>query len=140
MHRVNGAEPQVVGLASVTTEERKTDTMKTYILRNVKPVQPQKASRPRRVEPVLARVTKGPVLYIGLDVHNDTIAVSLAPSDTIEVRRYGIIGGEHADVLKLAKKLADAHPGTLLRFCYEAGPRGFALCRCPNRLRAFAGE
>jgi hypothetical protein len=38
-------------------------------------------------------------------VHNDSIAVSLAPSDTTEVRRYGIIGGEHDDVLKLAEKL-----------------------------------
>jgi transposase len=63
-------------------------------------------------------------------VHNDSIAVSLAPSDTTEVRRYGIIGGEHDDVLKLAKKLATAHPGMVLKFCYEAGPRGFALCRC----------
>jgi transposase len=63
-------------------------------------------------------------------MHNDSIAVSLAPSDSIEVRRYGIIGGEHEDVLKLAKKLAEAHPGMLLKFCYEAGPRGFALCRC----------
>ena len=65
-----------------------------------------------------------------MDVHNDSIAVSLAPSDTPEVRRYGIIGGDHEDVLKLAKKLAAAHPGTTLKFCYEAGPRGFALCRC----------
>jgi len=32
LHRVNGAEPQVVGLASVTTAERKADTIKTYIL------------------------------------------------------------------------------------------------------------
>jgi len=70
------------------------------------------------------------VLFIGLDVHNDSIAVSLAPSDSTEVRRYGIIGGEHDDVLKLVKKLQAAHPGTLLKFCYEAGPRGFALCRC----------
>ena len=130
LHRVNGAEPQVVGLASVTTDERKTDTMKTYILRNPKPVQPQKAIRPPRPKPVVAMVAKGPVLFIGLDVHNNSIAVSLAPSDSTEVRRYGIIGGEHDDVLKLAKKLADAHPGTLLRFYYEAGPRGFALCRC----------
>ena len=66
----------------------------------------------------------------GLDVHNDSIAVSLAPSDSTEVRRYGIIGGEHDDVLKLAKKLQAAHPGATLKFCYEAGPRGFALCRC----------
>ena len=49
---------------------------------------------------------KSPVLFIGLDVHNNSLAVSLAPSDTTEVRRYGIIGGEHEDVLQLAKKLA----------------------------------
>jgi transposase len=45
------------------------------------------------------------------------------------VRRYGIIGGTHDDVLKLMKKLQAAHPGTLLKFCYEAGPRGYPLCR-----------
>ena len=91
--------------------------MKTYILRDAKPVEPEKASRTPRPKPVppaaaaghLGRTettTKGPVLFIGLDVHNDSIAVSLAPSDTTEVRRYGIIGGDHEDVLKLAKKLA----------------------------------
>jgi len=72
----------------------------------------------------------GPVLFIGLDVHNDSIAVSLAPSDSTEVRRYGIIGGEHDDVLKLVRKLQASHPGATLKLCYEAGPRGFALCRC----------
>ena len=51
LHRVNGAEPQVVGLASLTTEERKTGTMKTYILRDPKPVEPQKAIRPPRQKP-----------------------------------------------------------------------------------------
>ena len=124
------AEPQVVGLTPQTTEERKTDTMKTYILRDPKPVQPQKASRPPRPKPAAPVIDRRPVLCIGLDVHNDSIAVSLAPSDSTEVRRYGIIGGEHEDVLKLAKKLAAAHPGMVLKFCYEAGPRGFALCRC----------
>jgi transposase len=104
--------------------------MKTYILREPKPVQPQKATRPSRPKPTTPVSTKGPVLFIGLDVHNDTIAVSLAPSDATEVRRSGIIGGEHDDVLKLAHKLQAAHPGTVLKFCYEAGPRGFALCRC----------
>ena len=72
---------------------------------------------------------KGPVLFIGLDVHNDSIAVSLAPSDATEVRRYGIIGGEHDDMLKLATKLAAAHPGMLLKFGYESGPCGFGLAR-----------
>src|ERR1035437_4675075 len=136
-----GAEPQVVGLTPQTTMKRKANTMKTYILRSTKTVEPQKSIRPPRpkptapVTPVIhlvrpATTAKDPVLFIGLDVHNDSIAVSLAPSDTTEVRRYGIIGGEHDDVLKLAHKLQAAHPGTTLKFCYEAGPRGFALCRC----------
>jgi transposase len=100
--------------------------MKTYILLKTKTVEPQKSSSPLPPPPLLA----GLVLYIGLDVHNDSIAVSLAPSDSTEVRRYGIIGGKHDDVLKLAKKLQAAHPGATLKFCYEAGPHGFALCRC----------
>ena len=100
--------------------------MKTYILRDPNPVEPQK---PRCLEPpdpataVLAErilcAGKGPALFLGLDVHNDSIAVSLAPSDSTEVRRYGIIGGSHDDVLKLLKKLSAAHPGVALRFCYE---------------------
>jgi hypothetical protein len=132
LHRVNGAEPQVVGLTPQTTKERKTDTMKTYIQREPKPVQPQKSScwpRPKPAAPVAA---KGFILFIGLDVHSDTIAVSLAPSDSTEVRRYGIIGGEHDDVLKLAHKLQATHPGTVLKFCYEAGPRGLPIARNTN--------
>jgi len=69
------------------------------------------------------------VLYVGLDVHNDTIAASLAPGQSTEVRRYGIIGGSHDDVLRLIKKLSAAHPALALKFCYEAGPRGYPLCR-----------
>ena len=73
--------------------------------------------------------SSGPVLFIGLDVHNDSIAVSVAPSGSTEVRRCGIIGTQHDDVLKLLKKLHAAHPGAALKFCYEAGPRGYPLCR-----------
>jgi transposase len=54
----------------------------------------------------------------------------IALSDSTEVRRYGEIGGTRDDVLKLAKKLAATHPGMELRFCYEAGPHGYPLCRC----------
>jgi hypothetical protein len=72
--------------------------MKTNILRQPKPVELQKSTRSPRPKPA-ALVTpashlgrpdataKGPILFIGLDVHNDSIAVSLAPSDTTEVRR-----------------------------------------------------
>jgi len=65
--------------------------------------------------------------YLGLDVHKETIAVSIAPQDSREVRRYGLIGGSLAAVDKLLKKLA--RPGLELRVVYEAGPCGFVLCR-----------
>ncbi|MEO5803986.1 MAG: hypothetical protein ABIR24_10685 [Verrucomicrobiota bacterium] len=35
------------------------------------------------------------IQYLGLDVHNDSIALSIAPSNSAEVRRYGIIGERH---------------------------------------------
>jgi len=121
--------------------------MKTYILRDPKTVEPQSPLKSplhrQRPDPALDAIVDricdaavrpstaptGPVLYVGLDVHNDSIAVSLAPSDSTEVRRYGLIGGAHDDVLRLIKKLATAHSGVALRFCYEAGPRGYPLCR-----------
>ena len=92
MHRVNGAspgemfpdpstaaqpvislgEPPVVGLASETTDERKTDTMKPYILRTAKPVERQKSIRPPRPKPAAPVALKGPVLFIGLDVQKNS--------------------------------------------------------------------
>jgi transposase len=122
--------------------------MKTYLLREPQTVEPQSARRTARPRPVSvataravlgppAQTKNGPVLYLGLDVHTDSIAVSLAPSDGAEVRRYGLIGGTQDDVLRLAKKLQAAHPDTALRFCYEAGPHGYPLGRC---LRAHGYE
>jgi transposase len=67
------------------------------------------------------------VHYIGLDVHKDSIAVSIAPQNSTEVRRYGIIGGTLQAVDNLLKKLA--RPQLELRLVYEAGPCGFVLCR-----------
>jgi transposase len=67
------------------------------------------------------------VHYIGLDVHKETIAVSIAPQNSTEVRRYGIIGGTLDAVDKLVKKLAQEN--IKLRLVYEAGPCGFVLCR-----------
>ena len=125
--------------------------MKTYLLRAPKPVEPQtppssraphSPPKPVRAEPPIQATARprpgpaaacGPALFVGLDVHNDSIAVSLAPSDSTEVRRYGIIGGAHDDVLTLSKKLSAAHPGVALKFCYEAGPRGYPLCRFLRR-------
>ena len=67
------------------------------------------------------------VHYLGLDVHKDSIAVSIAPQHSTEVRRYGIIGGTLDAVDKLIKRLSQ--PGVELRIVYEAGPCGFVLCR-----------
>ena len=67
------------------------------------------------------------VHYIGLDVHKETIAVSIAPQNSTEVRRYGIIGGTLDAVDKLVKKLAQEN--IELHLVYEAGPCGFVLCR-----------
>jgi len=110
--------------------------MKTYILRDPHAVEPQTArfaQPPDRATDALVERSlpagRGPVLYLGLDVHTASIAVSLAPSDSSEVRRYGMIGGTHDDVLRLARKLQAAHPDTELRFCYEAGPHGYPLGR-----------
>jgi hypothetical protein len=117
------AEPQVAGLTPQTTSIKKADTLKTYLLRNVSKVQSQP-------QPMAPRAVTGPALYISLDVHTDSIAVSLAPSDSPEVQRYGLISGGHDDVLRLAKKLQTVHPQNSLRFCYQAGPHGYPLCRC----------
>jgi transposase len=65
--------------------------------------------------------------YIGLDVHKESIAVSIAPQNSAEVRRYGIINGSLDAVDKLLKKLSQA--GVELRVVYEAGPCGFVICR-----------
>ena len=84
---------------------------------------PRAAVEPQKAAPA------GLILHVGLDVHNDSIAPSLAPSDSTEVRRWGIIGGTHEHVQKFLKQLQAAHPGATLRCCYEAGPRGYPLGR-----------
>lgn len=108
--------------------------MKTYILRPFGRVERQSLRSPNapaaRPKVKQTRALHHPVLFIGLDVHTDSIAVCLAPSDSTELRPYGVIGGRHDDVLRLLKKLRAAHPRHALRICYEAGPHGFPLCRC----------
>ena len=57
--------------------------MKTYLLRHANPVEPQRRSAPRTTTSAIlgrpASAKNGPVLFVGLDVHTDSIAVSLAP-------------------------------------------------------------
>ena len=67
-------------------------------------------------------------LFVGLDVHKDTIAVAYAPEDRgAEVVSVGIIGTRQYDIDKLIRRLESK--GAPLAFAYEAGPCGYWLYR-----------
>jgi transposase len=63
--------------------------------------------------------------YVGLDVHMDTIAVSIADAGRSKARYYGTIKNTQAAVSSLLKKINPA--GEVLELCYEAGPCGYGL-------------
>ena len=68
------------------------------------------------------------ILYVGLDVHKDSIAVAYAPEDRgAEVISLGAIGPRQCDIDKLIRRL-ESKAATLL-FAYEAGPCGYGLDR-----------
>jgi transposase len=65
--------------------------------------------------------------FVGLDVHKETIAVSVADPDGGEVRYLGEIPNIPDAVVKLVRRLRKE--GAKLSFCYEAGPCGYGLHR-----------
>jgi transposase len=67
-------------------------------------------------------------LYVGLDVHKDSIAVAYVAKDhDAEVIYLGTIGTRPCDIDQLVRKLQSKAPH--LVFVYEAGPCGYWLYR-----------
>ena len=78
---------------------------------------------------------KKELLFVGLDVHAQNIAIAVAEGGGGEARTYGSIPNDLHALEKVFAKLRKAHPGVELRVCYEAGPTGFVLARRLGQLK-----
>lgn len=73
-------------------------------------------------------MTQSNILFIGMDVHKESIEMAIAEDGIAgEVRRFGEIGGSKEAFKKTLRKLVAK--GKSLHFCYEAGPTGYELYR-----------
>ena len=67
-------------------------------------------------------------LFVGLDVHKDSIAVAHALGHSADPPVFvGTVGTRQVDVSKLVRRLQAKNPD--LVFAYEAGPCGYGLYR-----------
>ncbi len=79
---------------------------------------------------------KAITLYLGLDVHKDSITIATAePGRQGEVRLYGTITHDLHALEKTLSRIRKAHPGADLEVTYEAGPCGFGIARRLQQLQ-----
>ncbi|HET7442978.1 MAG TPA: IS110 family transposase [Terriglobales bacterium] len=75
-------------------------------------------------------------LYLGLDVHKDSITIAIAePGPKGEIRLFGTITNDLQAVEKALSRIRKAHPGAQLEVAYEAGPCGFGIARRLKQLK-----
>ena len=67
------------------------------------------------------------VIYVGMDVHKDSIVIAVAPEGREPAEGFATIANDWAKLRKTLNSLAKN--GEVLHACYEAGPTGFGLCR-----------
>lgn len=72
-------------------------------------------------------------IFVGLDVHKETIAVAVANGGPSDVRSWGVISNTPEAVRKLVRQVG---PAKRLVCGYEAGPCGYVLYRHLTRLGA----
>ena len=79
---------------------------------------------------------KAITLYIGLDVHKDSIVIGIAqPGSKGEIRLFSTITNDVGRLEKALSRIREAHPGALLEVAYEAGPCGFVIARRLKQLK-----
>jgi transposase len=75
-------------------------------------------------------------LYLGLDVHKDSITIAIAqPGSKGELRLFGTITNDLHALENALKRIRKAHPGAHLEVAYEAGPCGFGIARRLKQLK-----
>jgi transposase len=71
---------------------------------------------------------KASVVYVGLDVHKDSIVIAVAREGREAAENWKTIPNDGVQLRKSLKMLL--RNNEVLKVCYEAGPTGFGLCRC----------